>query len=379
MGNWIVAVVILSGGVLAMPANASQSHAMYLQCKTIPNYRPGDLWRDDAAVDARMKGFLPESGAPSLRMLALVSEKSTISLLTQEIRSICQDYRAGKLEEYLADQWLSNAENAIRKFQDELAKEAIDQSKGGDVAKIPSIRLLLTDLAVLSRQDALLGESDLADAAWQTMIEIFEVFYEAFTTTCMNQSFDDGIALAIERQAQIIGMGGDSGDYHCANRREEAKWALGGNAYTWKSCGGLTVGKWKVAATGQFVGDGTGVIESDGNGDYTAHFSTFGKFRADLKETGTLNFHCLENEFCDCLRHPGKEECAGVDTSKVQWVLSVRGEDFNGTIYFPAPLGPRGVPEEDDDRKHGVLWQDYPVKRINVDKPCTPDDDSSKN
>jgi hypothetical protein len=170
--NWIVFVLVLTGGISAIPAHASVSRAMATKCQTIPNYRPGDLWRDDAAVDARMRGFLPESGAPSLRMLSLVSEKSTIALLIQEIRSICQNYRAGKLEEYQADEWLYNAEQAIRKFQDELAKEAIDQAKGGDASKIASIQLLLTDLATSSRQDALLGEDELANESGATKEEL---------------------------------------------------------------------------------------------------------------------------------------------------------------------------------------------------------------
>jgi hypothetical protein len=245
---------------------------MFAKCETIPNYRTGDLWKDDAAVDARMRGFLPESGAPSLRMLSLVSETSSIPLLTQEIRSICHDYRAGKRDESDADDWLYNAEQAIRKFQDELAQEAIDQAKGGDVTKMPSICLRLTDLATSSRQDALLGEDELANAAWQSMLKIFHVFSEAFVTTCMNQSFNSDIALALERRRSMLGMGPEGTDLHCAYRHSEAKWIVPNDTVTWKTCG-LAEGKWKLAISGLFNGDGTGEIESNWNGEYTAHYS----------------------------------------------------------------------------------------------------------
>lgn len=355
-----------------MPANASMSRAMYAQCLTIPDYHPGDLWKDEVAVDARMKGFLPEAGEPSLRMVALVSEKSTILLLIQNIRSICRDYRAGKVEESDADLWLYNAETAIRKFQDELAKEALDQAAGGDVTKLKSISLLLTDLISTSRQDALIGEQDLSMAAWHSALEIFRTFYEAFVTTCVNQSFDSDIALALERQRSMLGMGGEDTDLHCAYRYSEAKWAVGDETITWKTCG-LAEGKWKLAMSGLCHGDGTGEIDSNWSGEYTAHYSSDGPLGSDQKESGTLTFHCLQDRVCDCLKHPDKEECVGVDTSTVHYVLSVKATDINATIH--SPRGNRHLGAH-DPQQGSILWQSYPVKRINIDTPCKRDDPS---
>jgi hypothetical protein len=352
-----------------MPANASMSRAMYAQCLTIPDYHPGDLWKDEVAVDARMKGFLPEAGAPSLRMVALVSEKSTILLLIQNIRSICHDYRAGKVEESDADLWLYNAETAIRKFQDELAKEALDQAAGGDVTKLKSISLLLTDLISTSRQDALIGEDHLSMAAWNSALKIFRTFYEAFVTTCVNQSFDSDIALALERQRSMLGMGGEDSDLHCAYRHSEAKWAVPDETVIWKTCG-LAEGKWKLAMSGIYNGDGTGEIYSNWSGEYKAHYSSSD---SDQKKNGTLTYTCQQDKICDCLKHPDKEECAGVDTSTVQYFILVKNTYIDLTMYSP-----RGnVHVVGHDPQYGsILWQAYPVKRINVDKPCTPDDAS---
>jgi len=381
--TWIPAVLVIFGACLAVPVHASQSYAMLVQCLSIPDNLPQNLWSDEIALDARMKGFLPEAGAPSLRMVSLLSQKSAVLLSMGVIRATCHDYRAGKVEESDADYWLYNAETEIRKFQDELTREALDQAASGDVSKMKSISLRLTDLLVQGRQDALLGEDELSTAATQSAINIFRTFYEAFITTCVNQSFDADIALAIERQRQMLGMGGDDTDLHCAYRHSEARAGGGpGLSIQWKTCG-LFAGKWKVKVTGSdWEGEGSGVIGENLEGEYTAHFTSALSplaRKADITDNGSLTIRCQQSAECDCLQHPDPEACAGVDTAAVQWsLLAKEGNSYTGTVLLPDPsihhrptLKVHSV--EEPLLHHSILWEGYMIKRINVDKPCNPD------
>jgi len=350
---------------------------MQFQCKNIPEYKKGDLNADDQWIADKIKGFIPESGAASLRLLSMTQDAPEVALAIQEIRSTCHDYRAGKIEEYAADSRLSGYEDIIQSFEEKLSRQAESLAATGDVTQIATIRGIMTDVAAVGRQDSLLGEDMLADAARQIMIRTVDNFDTAFSQNCKDQSFDLDIALALERQRSELGLGEQDNVMHCAYRHAEAKWASGTDAITWKHCG-IIVGTWKVKLTGLFVGNGEGSLGSDSTGDYSAHFTNMGKFRSDLKETGTMNLHCVQSTACDCLQHPARDECKGIDTSQIKNVLSVRGDSFTGTIYFPAPIGPRS-PEDPELMRKGLLWQDYPVTFKKVDHPCNPDEEASEN
>jgi hypothetical protein len=62
-----------------------------------------------------------------------------------------------------------------------------------------------------------------------------------------------------------------------------------------------------------------------------------------------------------------------VDTSTVEYLLLVKNTDWDFTML--SPTGKRRSTGH-DPQSGSILGQAYPVKRINVDKPCTPDDAS---
>jgi hypothetical protein len=368
--------MIILCGLFATLAHASLSRAMQFQCKNIPEYKKGDLNADDQWIADKIKGFIPESGAASLRLLSMTQDAPEVALAIQEIRSTCHDYRAGKIEEYAADSRLSGYEEIIQSFEEKLSREAESLAATGDVTKISVIRGIMTRVATAGRQNALLGEDMLADAARNIMLRTVDNFDTAFSQKCKGQSFDRDIALALERQRVVLGLGEQDNVMHCAYRHAEAKWSSGINDITWKHCG-IIVGTGKVKITGLFVGNGEGSLGPDSTGDYSAHFTKFGKSSSDLKETGTMNFHCVQSVACDCLQHPAKDECKGVDTSQIKNELSIKGNSFTGTIYYPAPIGPR-APDDPELARKGILGQDYPVTFKKEDHPCDPDEEESK-
>jgi hypothetical protein len=361
--------------VLTGEAAATTSRAMQFHCTLVPEYSKGDLSKDDAAIAARLKPFMPEPGAPSLRITSMEQQIEVASAI-QTIRATCHDYRAGHTPESEADSILSAAEEVIQNFEQKLANEAKIRAAGGQVAQMDSIRAVLTAMASAGRQNALLGEDMLADAAWHMMVETAEVFDDAFGADCMNQTFDQGIALSLERQRELLSISSDLS--HCAYRYGEAKAELGAVlSITWRTCGNVD-GKWKVKVKGMTVGEGSGVIGADGEGEYTAHFTKKETRQADITDNGTLTYACQSSE-CDCLYHPARPECAGVDTSKAEWSLIAKeGKSFTGTIYMPTPRvhGPvvwENFSVADPRLHHSELWEGYLIKVIRVDKPCDPD------
>jgi hypothetical protein len=363
--------LVVPGGLFAGHAHASLSRAMQFKCNTVPEYHEGDLRRDDDWVQSQLKGFLPEPGAPSLRLTSLTELVPQVELALQGIRSTCHDFRVGKMPEYDADSQLASFEQTIHEFEEALASEAGIQASSGDVTKIGNIRGVLTDIAAAGRQNALMGEDLLADAAMHVMVKTVETFDAAFAVTCYNQSFDRDIALALERQRSLLGL--ETNVLPCAFRLYEAKWAPGTDAITWKHCG-IGVGIWKVKISGLLIGEGEGVLEPSSKGEYSAHFSKMGLWRADLTEKGTLDVHCTRSSACDCLQHPANDECKGVDTSQAQNELSVRGDSLIGNVYNGPSYGPRAW----SNPRSSLLWQDYPVTVNKVDQPCKPDDATSQ-
>jgi hypothetical protein len=109
-----------------------------------------------------------------------------------------------------------------------------------------AIRRNLTTIAGVGRQPALLGLDALAGKASQTMVQTLIIFSSAFVNTCWDQSFDDEVALGVERQNQLLGTGIDVTP--CANRRFEAE----SGAHLFESCSFRGVGDWRVTWTPGF-------------------------------------------------------------------------------------------------------------------------------
>jgi hypothetical protein len=359
--------------VLTGEAAATTSRAMQFHCTLVPEYKESDLSKDDAWVANKLKGFMPEPGAPSLRITSM-EQQIEVAEAIQTIRATCHDYRAGHMAESLADSILSSAEEVIQNFEQKLANEAKIRAASGQVAQMDSIRAVLTAMASAGRQNALLGEDMLADAAWHMMVTTAEVFDDAFAADCKNQTFDQDIAFALERQRQLLSISSDL--MHCAYRYADAKTVSG--LITWRICGAIE-GKLKVKMKGDPVGEGSGVIGPDGEGEYTAHYTTQSGWKADITDNGALKYACQSYE-CACLEHPVLKECAGVDTSKAEWgLIAKEGKSLTGTIYMPilrvhAPVVWKNVSVADPALHHSLLWGGYLIKMIKVDKPCNPDE-----
>jgi hypothetical protein len=99
--------------VLTGEAAATTSRAMHFHCTLIAEYSKGDLSKDDAWVADKLKGFLPEPGAPSLRITSM-EQQIEVAEAWQTIRATCHDYRAGHTPESEADSILSSAEGVIQ-------------------------------------------------------------------------------------------------------------------------------------------------------------------------------------------------------------------------------------------------------------------------
>jgi hypothetical protein len=57
--------------VLTGEAAASTSRAMQFHCTLVPEYSKGDLSKDDAWIADKLKAFMPEPGAPSLKITSM--------------------------------------------------------------------------------------------------------------------------------------------------------------------------------------------------------------------------------------------------------------------------------------------------------------------
>ena len=69
----------------------------------------------------------------------------------------------------------------------------------------------MTEIGAAGRQAALLGEDKLADEAQQKMMDALVGFSRTFVDqSCWDQSFDDDLPYAVQRQNEILGTGIDA-------------------------------------------------------------------------------------------------------------------------------------------------------------------------
>ena len=144
---------------------------------------------------------------------------------------------------------------------------------------------------------------------------------------------------------------------------------------TWRICGAVDGNSVHRDTRGL---RGSGVIGPDGEGEYTAHYTTQSGYKADITDNGALRYACQSSE-CACVENPVRKECAGVDTSKAEWgLIAKEGKSLTGTLSMPilrvhSPVVWKNVSVADPSLHHSFLWGGYPVKAIKVDKPCDPD------
>jgi hypothetical protein len=185
-----------------------------------------------------------------------------------------------------ADLTLSGFEETIENFYHDAGGEAIALASRAQVSELPKMRTLLTEIGSTGRQAALLGEDKLADEAQKKMVDALTTFSNTFVDhSCWDQSFDDDLPFAIQRQNDILGTNIDVKP--CAQRRFKAQVEI----YTFESCTIRGVGPWRVlwnmAAPGTTGGRGEGEMKLDDNrarGDYKVDWGQNGvEYRASGK------------------------------------------------------------------------------------------------
>ena len=244
--------------IAVAPAFAQRSHAMAIDCRVDPN-TPMSRQKADQWVQAKLNAFMP-TAEQGLRMKSLELQAEQVKLAFYAISSTCEKYRAGSVAKSDADLWLSGFEDTIATFVHDIGNDAYLLAAKGQVSDINAIRNMLTDVGAVGRQAALLGEEQLADESQKKLVQSLVAFSMTFQTACYEQSFDPQIALAVDRQNQILGTGIDVRP--CAYRRFTAAQEAGGLSWSFSHCG-LGYGDWKMTIAGIMRGTGSGTIAAD--------------------------------------------------------------------------------------------------------------------
>ncbi len=182
------------------------------------------------------------------------------------ISATCEQYVARKLAQDDADRALSGFEQTIVDFLRDVGNDAIAVAGRGQVADLDRIRKTMTDIGSAGRQAALLGDDELADQAWQKMVDAVVSFSRTFAEACFAQTFDPRIAMAIERQNELLGTGIDVTP--CANRKFSADGTGADITWHFTHCGRGGVGEWKISTDGPLRGKGTGAVAPDLKGTW---------------------------------------------------------------------------------------------------------------
>jgi hypothetical protein len=217
---------------------------MRMNCVGIPDATAENIHKAEQWVANALKAFLPAPGAPSLRLERLQELEAQTDLAEASIMFNCKNFRAGKYERKFLDDELATAEEQIRYLQKSLGDEVVPLASRGQVSNLPEIRSALGRVAGQGRQDALLGENELADQAARTLVNALVCFSTTFKDACYGQEFDPDIAVAIERQNEIEGTNVDLNP--CAYRKFAVRLSP---VYVLESCSVHGVGDWRFTWT----------------------------------------------------------------------------------------------------------------------------------
>jgi hypothetical protein len=256
----LVPLLLASASLLrapALPAQSYRSMAMRVQCR-VGSDSPTSRQNAEAWVRKQLQAFLPVTRDQALRMKSLEAEAEQVKLAIYGINSTCEQYRAGKIQEADADLSLSGFEETIANFMHDLSNEAKALAGRGRVTDMPALREAMTNLGGAVRQAALQGEEQLAMDGWHKMTDALVSFSRTFAESCYSQSFDPRIALALERQNQMLGTGIDVTP--CANRKFTAEGKGGGMFWRFYHCG-QGIGEWKIKTEGPLNGKGLATVQ----------------------------------------------------------------------------------------------------------------------
>jgi hypothetical protein len=334
---------------------------------------------DTSAFDPVIIGWPALTDAGIDRLIA--DQKAAIKEAQEAIAQIDKgtelNPRSGNADEVIAryQEDIEIHKQLINKYAQQRLENARSIAAKGNVEDLPQLRSVVGIALGVAKQDGLLGNDEVALGLWKSVVTLQTEFAKAFLATCKNQTFDQNIAIGIESQDQRLGTGIDV--TRCAYRYGEAK--VGTEpafSITWRICGGI-VGKLKIKLTGIAVGEGSGVIGMDGEGEYTAHYTTQVGYKADITDNGTVKIVC--QKACGCLEHPELPECADVNTPKPELsLIAQEGKSLTGSVNMPSlkvnqPVVWKDLSVADPRLHHSLLWEGYLFKWNKVDKPCDPD------
>jgi len=218
-------------------------------------------------ADLFIASFGPAGGDRGLRTGEL-EMREQVRLAFYGIDATRLEVERGRLTEEEGQRIIDTYEDTLRNFVHDQSNEAWILAGSGQASDIPRIARSLGGLLGVARQDALMGREDVAMEAQAKMIHVLRTFSQRFADTCDQQTFKAEVALAIERQNQMLGTGIDV--THCAERRLTATLEHRRVRYDWENCSIDGGGDWKVKLSGFLSGEGrvTGVgIGRDGRAE----------------------------------------------------------------------------------------------------------------
>lgn len=205
-------------------------------------------------ADLFIKTFASSGGSRGLRTSQLEQEEQ-VRLAFYGMDATRLEIAAGRLTEQEGNFIIDGHERVIRNYVQDKANEAAVRAATGQASDIPAITKSLSGLLSVARQDALVGREELAERAQAQMVRVLTTFSQQFANTCEQQSFPVEVALALERQNELMGTGISL--MHCTSRKISAELTSQGVSYQFESCSNLSnLTEWDLRISGRVTGIG---------------------------------------------------------------------------------------------------------------------------
>lgn len=213
-------------------------------------------------ADLFIASFGPAGDERSLRTGEL-EMREQVRLAFYGIDATRVEVEKGRLSPSEGESIIDGFKQTLRNYIHDHSNESLIIASSGLAADIPRIAKSLGALMSVARQDALMGREDIAQRAQDKMVAVLTTFSNRFAETCEQQYFPAEVALALERQNELLGTGIDL--MHCAKRRLTAKLEYTHVRYEWTTCSVDGSGDWKLTISGFFAGSGkaTSVVADD--------------------------------------------------------------------------------------------------------------------
>jgi len=243
-------VIVISGYILTGHAQTSDPRAARLCTGLGCNAM--------SRAELFIKTFASSGGSRALRTSQLEQEEQ-VRLAFYGMDATRAEIETGRLSESEGNFIIDGHERVIRNYIHDKTNEAMVMAASGQVSSIPAVRKSLSGLLSVARQDVLMGHEELAQRAQAQMTQVLTTFSKQFANTCEQQSFPVEVALALERQNELMGTGISL--THCMNRKYTVDLSSEGIDYHFETCSGLSGGAvWELKISGRVVGSGEGEL-----------------------------------------------------------------------------------------------------------------------